>query len=238
MTDQNNNGVSTAPYVSFKTLDGTLASFSETGLPPVIDSSVLYQKSGAIQSQLRIAFRFLGLTDEEGRVLRTMQEVVEARGTRAWEHVWGTVVSDAYADIVDGLPEQGTTQQLEKRFRERGDVSGSTLTKAIRFYLSALDSAKLTYSPYYRARVKAPTKSKPANGGTEKKESNGANEKKATRRPMAKKKAAAKQGPETSDFWVLMLDKMPPFDPEWTAQAQEAYFDAIKRIADLKGTNT
>lgn len=137
----------TPAYVSYTTFRNFIEELSEGPIPPRIDSSVMRTKSGSVQSQIRVAFRFLGLTDDDDHVTDRLRELVAAYGTDEWNDVWRERIEDAYAPIIGSVPMQnGTGDQLAEKFREIGGVSGSSLAKAVRFFLRAMDDAGMEYS--------------------------------------------------------------------------------------------
>jgi hypothetical protein len=67
-----------APYIAFSSKKTALKQMKEHGIPSRIDRSVLTNFSGAVASQLMTAFKFLGLTDSDGRPQQPLRELVLA----------------------------------------------------------------------------------------------------------------------------------------------------------------
>lgn len=150
MSTSNGGGV-TPPYMSFTTFENFLDDLKATTIPPKIDRTVMSGKSGAVQSQLRTTFTFLGLIREDETVTNRLKELVGARGTDEWQAAIRRIIEESYAPFFDGLPlADGTAGQLHHQFREIGDVAGSTQRKAIRFFLNALDAAGIEHSPHFK----------------------------------------------------------------------------------------
>lgn len=232
------NDVKVTPaYASWKTTRGLIEDLHKTAIPPKVDRTVMKKMSGSAQSQVRVALRFLGLTTDDDDITDRMKRLVKAFGTEEWKDELRKVVEDAYAPILGAVPvENGTAQQLHDAFRQRTDVSGSSFRKAVRFFLNAARESGMKVSPHFvapsapsRARTKG-TKGKP--------------NKPEDRPPPADKtegdadREAARNGdspPGTEDpFWSQVLQKLPEFDPEWEAEAQTAFFDALRTVVQMK----
>src|ERR1700733_9556715 len=80
MANEKPGTTSTPVYVPYATFVSALDSLKRDGVPGTgkIDKSLWDTQSGAIQGQLLIAFRFLGLIDEHNRVLPALPPLVEA----------------------------------------------------------------------------------------------------------------------------------------------------------------
>ena len=146
----NNEGTRKAKpaYVAWTTLYNFFGKLKGTVIPPTIDKSVMRGMSGASQSQIRIALRWLKLTDDNYSSRDQLEQLVLAHGTDAWQEVLGAIVRDSYSALVGDFDlQKGTGTELATRFREYG-LTGATLAKAVRFYLGAMDSAEIKYSPH------------------------------------------------------------------------------------------
>lgn len=155
----------TAPYASWKSFMTFLELLADMGLPQRIDRTVMSKMSGATQSNIRVTLNFLKLTDSDGKPTDTLRGLVANHGVKeGWQDALRTVVLTAYEPVIADLSlETGTADQLWKRFREHGNVQGSTLSRAVRFFLAALREAGLRSSPYF----KAPPRRRPAKGKQE-----------------------------------------------------------------------
>ena len=146
-----NGAMGTPPYPAYKTLTNYLGEMKESVIPNRIDAGAMPTKSGADQSAIRTAMRFLGLTDEDDRPQAGLRALCNAHGTDQWTDVVRRYVVAAYDPIVEGLDlSTATTPQLIERFRTMTSASTSTISKAIRFYLAALKDADIEYSPYIK----------------------------------------------------------------------------------------
>jgi len=164
MSDNNGNGGSmTVPYPSWVSMKSFIGDLAEKGLPHRIDHTVMKGKSGATQSALKGAFTFLGLIDEHGTPTDRLKSLrTKFNDDEAWRSALGDLVMEAYAPVVGDLSlKTGTAKQLADRFRESGQVSGSTLTRAVRFYLAVLDEAGIERSQYFAAPPRPKSSRKP-----------------------------------------------------------------------------
>ena len=150
----------TAPYASWKSFITFLELLADMGVPHRIDRTVMSRMSGATQSNIRVALAFLELTDSDGEPTDALRRLANNHGTsEEWEDSLRGVIMTAYAPLISELSlETGTADQLWRCFREHGSVRGSTLSRAVRFFLAALREAGVSYSPYF----KAPPRPRPA----------------------------------------------------------------------------
>lgn len=167
-----------APYGTYGTLKSTIERFKESTVPTKLNRHVLHDVSGGAFSALISALRFFGLIDENQGVKDEFREVVEAarKGQTDYQDKMTQVVCDAYDPIVGAQfdLQAGTLPDLEKKFRDAGVPQGQMLTKAIRFYLKALEDAGVKVSEHITKKrprskkakdPKAPKKPKSGGGG-------------------------------------------------------------------------
>ena len=150
----------TPPYMSYQRFESFIASLHGRTLPPRIDRTLMQRMSGGEQSQVRIALRFLGLTQGDDNLVTetfralvlayTLPTVPPAQQTEDWKQKLAAIVKSAYGPIIDGLDDAATQGQLDERFRTRGGLAGSSLVKAVRFFLAIAGEAGITMSPYFK----------------------------------------------------------------------------------------
>ena len=154
------------PYTSFKTLLNTLDRMKEQGgAPSRVDRSYLSNMPGGERGIFMTALKYLGLMTAEQEPTAEMHELVEAdEPTR--KVLIGQIVERVYETPL-ALPKRATQSQLEGVFREYG-VTGSTLRRAIAFFLAATEFAGIERSPHFKlpARDRNKPKTKLANGST------------------------------------------------------------------------
>jgi hypothetical protein len=153
-----------APYISYQTLttfiDGKLG---QNPLPPRIDRGFVDNYAGSVQAQLLAALRIIGLVSDDGLVLGPLREAVRSPEHR--QQVIRSWAVDFYQDQL-ALAEQNATAQMLLESFAKHQYSGSTLRKAIVFFLSLVDELGLPKSVHF----KAPRQATPAPSGRRKKD--------------------------------------------------------------------
>lgn len=148
--DQDSAKVPFGPWRTFKTF--VEQDLKPKGVPTRVDNTVFRGKSGTDARHLRFVFKFFGLVQGESNdVTDRLRETVEAIGTDSWKDVLRGLLT-AYDPIVKNVDiAKGTQGELDEAFRTQGGVSGSTLKKAVRFYLAAASEAGAKLSPHFVA---------------------------------------------------------------------------------------
>jgi len=146
--------VTRPPYATFSSFRSLLGQLGESVLPHQIDRSLLTNKSGSDQSALIAALKWFELIDDSGRPTSQLKSLVQ-NSENDFAGLFRPLVQQSYVFMTDGSLniENGTSKQLEQRFREY-EISGSTLTKAISFFLSACKEAGIQVSPHFKAPSK------------------------------------------------------------------------------------
>lgn len=143
----------TTPYPPWPTVKGFLEELAATVVPTHVDHSLMTKMSGTARSQVRGALRFLNLIEDDGSVRAEMRELVSALGKDTWPHALFSRLTTAYEPVVGALDvSSATLGQLVDRFRSNGNVTGSALRKAVRFYLAALGETAVKMSPHLKGR--------------------------------------------------------------------------------------
>ncbi len=152
-------------YKSFETLIGELRSHEV--LPDVIDRSLglLRKRSGSEQAALIAALKWFKLIDNDGARTEQLDKYLVADEAAA-KAMLKTMIEQSYSAVTDGAfnLKSATTQQMTDKFREY-DISGSTLSKCISFFLAATRDAGIQVSPHVKAPTVSPTakrKAKPS----------------------------------------------------------------------------
>lgn len=152
------------PYVSWKTFTSFINHLSGHGVPSVVDRSTMGSMSGSSQSQLQSTLRFLGLVQATGTPTDALRSLCEADDA-ARKAQLRDIVLQSYRETLAGIDlKRTTTGELTKRFQAAG-ITGSTITTAISFLLSAAKETGIEVSGH----VKPPrVQRKRSNGGTRK----------------------------------------------------------------------
>lgn len=133
-------------YVAFKTFLAAVETLQQ-GIPARLDRSVWPSFSGGVQSHILGAFKFLGLTDNDGQVQLVLGQLVNARGDQR-KSVLREIIETRYSEAIRLAERNASFQQLLDLFRESG-VQGGTLERAVRFFLDASGYAGLKGSPLW-----------------------------------------------------------------------------------------
>lgn len=142
------------PYLSLTTLTNFFDRLGEGPVPPRIDRSALERYSGATQALLMNALRLMRYVSPDGLVLPSLRDAVnDPVARKAYLEGWAR---HFYAAQLALAEENGTAQMLQESFAGFG-YNGSTLRKAIVFYLQLVEYLGLPNSPHFRA---------PKQGGT------------------------------------------------------------------------
>lgn len=136
------------PYMAFGTFRNFLQGLNPERVPARIDRSLMIGMAGGTQTYLLLALRQFELIDEEGHASRTLVDL--ARGDEAFKSAMNTLVRRYYADQLALSDRQGTAAQLAESFAASG-YQGSTVRKAITFFLNAATAAGITLSPHFRS---------------------------------------------------------------------------------------
>jgi Family of unknown function (DUF5343) len=137
----------TPPYISFKTLTNLFERLQQTHLPPRIDRSYLDGMSGGYQTQVVAALRWLDLIGDNGETRPVL--VALATKPESRPQVVAELLRSRYSSVFALSDANATQGQLEEAFRDFG-VSGSTLRKAVAFFLHAARYAEISVSPHFK----------------------------------------------------------------------------------------
>jgi hypothetical protein len=156
----------TAAYVPFETFENFVSTLNSTLVPDHIDRGMMSNLSGAVQSHLLSALRFLGLvTGKDDKVTDEFRQLVSTYGTDGWNQALQALLKQAYADITVDI---GTTtdQKLRGAFETAFKLDGSMLDRAVRFYIQGFKRAGATISPHVGKRKPRGVRKPRGNSGT------------------------------------------------------------------------
>jgi len=101
------------------------------------------------------ALRNIGLIDDAGKVTDSMRKLAESPNER--KRLVAELLTTYYSEPVQLGADGATHGQLEKSFMDNYGVTGSTLRKAVSFFLQAADFAQIQRSRHW----KKPTQRRP-----------------------------------------------------------------------------
>jgi hypothetical protein len=138
-------------YASYSSFISFINGLRESGIPMQIDRSVMPKASGSQISTTIATLRFLKLIDVNSKPTALMKQLVEAadeaRGpilAKIIQQAYGFLIGDSEFDL-----EKATGQQVADKFRAQ-DVTGSTVSKSVAFFLSAAKAAGIKVSPHIK----------------------------------------------------------------------------------------
>lgn len=139
-------------YVSWGAFISFINRLRDTGVPQRIDRSLMGSQSGSLISALIAGLKALSLIDDSQRPTETMKRLVVATDEER-QPIYKEMFEQAYSFVHDDQEfhlATATTAQLSQKFREQG-MSGSTVTKAIAFFLMLAKMADVKVSPHLKA---------------------------------------------------------------------------------------
>ncbi|TMR37392.1 hypothetical protein [Actinomadura geliboluensis] len=149
MADDGMAEESKAPYISYETLTNFIDNkLGGAMIPPRIDRGFLDTYAGSVQAQLLAALRTMRLISAEtGEVLAALREA--ARSPEERRQVIGEWARQFYAPQIELAEANATAQMLHESFSANG-YTGSTLRKAVVFYLAVTEDVGLPKSPFFK----------------------------------------------------------------------------------------
>jgi len=225
MSDEKQDKAAPA-YIPWATFINFISRLRETGIPTQINRSVITNLSYSTQAQLLAALRYLRLVDSVGAPQPTLAELIQANETDRKDIV-KKLLEERYPFVFSSLDlARTTTEEIERQFRQAG-ITGSTVGRAVAFFLAAAESAGLTISPHVKKRTAS---------------ANGSSTAPRQRRNRPRKRTSAEvlppvppTPPPASDPQSMegqLLGKFPTFDPGWSEDLKKAWFEDFK---DLMG---
>jgi hypothetical protein len=233
----------TAPYVSYKTFRNFIDGLRQDSLPRTIDSSLMSNLSGGVQSQLRPALRYLHLVDDENRPQPRLAELLNATDEER-PAVLRNILKDCYRFFVDENGDFGLSQEtamtFSRKLSETG-LSGESVRRAEAFFIQLASEAGIEIPKRIvsgRTSASKPRTGKPTRQSTKKptpkevtsttvQSSTPVTSRQHTDVPMTWKQKMKQSIVEK------MTEKYPEFDPTWDAETQQKWFDGWQNAMNL-----
>lgn len=134
------------PYLSLTTFTNFLDKLGAGPLPPRIDKSTLDTYSGGTQAIMLATLRSMRLINPDGTVTRALREAVASDASRkAHLREWAR---HQYARQIQLASDNATASMLHESFADM--YQGSTLRKAVVFYLALTEYLDLPTSPHFK----------------------------------------------------------------------------------------
>jgi len=199
-----------APYMSFQGFLNLLDRLHQDGVPQVFDKSFFGQRSGSLVAQTRGTLRFLDLMGEDKRPTPHLVQMASAEDQERIE-ILRELARSKYGDAI-ALGTDATYGQLAETFRASG-LTGTTLRKAVTFYVGLAEHVGIPISPYFKQGVPRLAVSSSS----------------APRRP-ARRRRGTTQPAETAPA------PLPP-DPPSIESKQFAYIDLLMKLVEANPEN-
>jgi len=146
--DTHEKKAATPPYVAYKTLSNFLDRFKQ-GIPGRIDRGLMGSMSGAAQSQVTTALRFLGMISENHIPNPIMTRYVSGEENDR-KAALREMIERAYPFIFNSNFDisTATAHMLRENFVANTSATGETVSRCIAFFKDAATDAGIVVSPY------------------------------------------------------------------------------------------
>lgn len=136
------------PYVAYRTLKNFVERYKQ-GLPSRIDRGLMGSMSGAAQSQVTTALRYLGMITENNHPTETMKRYVTGEEEEQKDALRGALLN-GYPFIFNGSIDFSsvTGSQLRETFEVHTSATGETIGRCIAFLKDAANDAGVIVSPF------------------------------------------------------------------------------------------
>lgn len=210
------------PYLPYKTLRNFLESM-KVAMPARIDRSVMRSMSGAMQSQLILALKYLHLISlDAGVPTEKLTKLVHSEGAERQRILKEILISSYSFLFKEGFNlEDATPLQLQERFAQSG-VSGNTMRKCIAFFMRATKDAGITLHHITKGTPG------PRPGTTKEKRKTNQFQQTLDANP---KDFIGSQGQNIS-LDQLLLSKFPSFDPAWPDEVKAKWFEGFNKLME------
>jgi hypothetical protein len=210
----------TPPVLAWRTMQNFFRSLKQA-IPSRIDRSVMRSQSGAGQTQILHALKYLGLIDEDGVPSAKLAQLVKSEGAEH-QKVLREVLTGSYPFLRESSFDlkNATYDQLAERFRKM--ASGDTVRKCITFFIPAAKEAGIEMSPF----IPDIGKRSPGNGKPRKPRTPA----KPPAPPPAVEEKLNPPPPSVMSWHELLLSKFPTFDPTWPDDVKSKWFDSFASL--------
>lgn len=145
----------TPAYGSFKSLTTFFNARRDDGhITTVVDRSLMSNFNGSTANELLATLKFLRMINDSGKPLESYEKYVAASDAER-KPMLDAILREAYPFVFankDFNVERETSARMAELFRQQG-ISGSTLSRAVSFFLAAAKEAGIKVSP----NIKPPT---------------------------------------------------------------------------------
>jgi hypothetical protein len=148
-------------YMSYETLGNFYDKrIADNPVPPRIDRHFLDNYAGSVRPLLIATLKTMGMLDENNVVLEPLREAARG-GAEVRKKVIRAWAEDFYAEQIALGQQHATAQMLWESFTKRSGYTGSTLRRAVLFYLALARDVGLPVSAHFKAPKDTPSSPRP-----------------------------------------------------------------------------
>jgi len=221
------------PYVAYKTLKNFLDKFNQ-GLPGRIDRGLMSSMSGAAQSQVTTALRYLGMISENNIPTDVMRRYVTGEDSQRKEAL-REMLSRSYPFIFisDFDFSTATASQLREEFEAKTTATGETVGRCIAFLKDAALDADIVVSRFITQK-KARTAGARRRPVVVRKDEGGGKEKsKDEYIPLAPLKHPTIAAQESLLLWGL-FQRLPKPGSIWSIDDRKRWMETLGNVLELE----
>lgn len=194
-----------APAFPFEWFKHALAELKKKKtLPRRIDRSVWSNKLFPLSTHdLATTFQFLNLANPDRSPTAKLDQLVSALGTDEWKSCFSEILFTAYASIWARESNRTSAGELFQVFKDVYGVAAEDSRKAVAFFVHATRDAGISEGAF-----RSSTRNGPRN-------------------------ARQAKTSERTTIAQALIERLPPFDPEWSEDLKLAWFSSFKQLLDL-----
>jgi hypothetical protein len=133
-------------YLSFKTFQSAVDNLRAHGLPDPIDRTTWDSRSGADQTQIISAFKFLGLIGDGDHPTESLKKLKDtAANSEQEKRLLAEITRERYAKVFELDLKTATPAQLDTAIGSYG-ATGTTRERAVRFFLKLAEHCGISMS--------------------------------------------------------------------------------------------
>jgi hypothetical protein len=229
----------TPPYVSYKTLSNFLARFKDA-VPYRIDRDVMGSLSGASQSQVVPALKYLGLISEQGLPTESMKTFVRLEGEDRKQFL-RQILNTAYPYLfqTDSFDfKTATVSHLREVLEEYTGAKGETVDRCVAFLKEAAADADIEISRFLTEK-RTRTRPKRSSSQAKKQEPRISSAHLDEPRPAEQQSRQLKSIPAQSSLllWGL-FERLPAPGSTWSRTEREQWTATLDHVLTLEYKET
>lgn len=217
------------PYVAYKTLSNFLERFKQA-LPGRIDRGLMGSMSGAAQSQVTTALRYLGMISENNIPTQLMRRYATGEESER-RAALREMLQASYPFIFSGDFDlsTATASQLRECFADKTSATGETLGRCMAFLKDAAADADIDVSPFI-------TQKKARTPGVKKRAASPSREERTTKyTPPAHHPTAPMAFPAQASLLLSgLFQRLPKPGTVWPQEERERWVQTLNNVLLLE----